>query len=124
MSTNNAAAIDTTTDDVDITPEDMAPPPLGAPVDFRERLTLALRTTEPRILAAAEAGYRGVYPSQHDYVAEQVAERLDPSLAWILACASPDKLQAGYEARTVVVWSIPLGEGTCMVFETRLQPYV
>ena len=91
MSTNDAAAIGITTDDVDITSEDVAPPPLGAPVDFRERLTLALRTTEPRILAAAEAGYRGVYPSQHDYVAERIAERLDPSLAWILACASPDK---------------------------------
>lgn len=116
MSTDSAA-------DIDIAMEDAPPPPSGAPVDFRERLVLALRTTEPRILAAAEAGYRGVYASQHEYIVERLAEHLNPSLTWVLACAMPDKLQAGYEAGAVVVWSIPLGTGTCMVFETRLQPW-
>ena len=109
--------------DIDIATEDAPPPPHGAPADFRERLVLALHTTEPRILAAAEAGYRGVHAGKHEYVVEQLAEHLNPSLAWVLACATPEKLQAGYEAGTVVVWSIPLGEGTCMVFETRLQPW-
>jgi len=109
--------------DVDIITEDAPAPPLGAPADFRERLALALRTTEPRILEAAEAGYRGIYPSKHDYVVERVAEHLNPTLAWVLACAVPESLQRGYEAGAVVVWSIPLGEGTCMVFETRLQPW-
>lgn len=109
--------------DIEIATEDAPPPPRGAPVDFRERLVLALRTTEPRILDAAEADYRGVYASQHDYVAERLAEHLPPNLAWVLACATPERLQAGYEGGAVVVWSIPLGEGTCMVFETRLRPW-
>ncbi|PCC73227.1 hypothetical protein SAMN02745121_03046 [Nannocystis exedens] len=109
--------------EVDIATEDVLPPPLGAPADFRERLVLALRTTEPRVLEAAEAGYRGVYASQHDYVVERLSEHLNPAFAWVLACATPQSLQAGYEAGVVVVWSIPLGEGTCMVFETRLQPW-
>jgi len=109
--------------EIEIATEDAPPPPRGAPADFRERLVLALRTTEPRILAAAEAGYRGVYASSHDYVVERLAEHLNPCLAWVLACATPERLQAGYEAGAVVVWSIPLSEGTCMVFETRLQPW-
>jgi hypothetical protein len=98
--------------DLEIATEDAPPPPLGAPADFRERLVLALRTTEPRILAAVEAGYRGVYSSQHDYIVERIAEDLNPSLAWVLACATPQALQVGYEAGRVLVWSIPLGEGT------------
>lgn len=117
MTPDNAA-------DIEIATEDAPPPPCGAPADFRERLVLALRTTEPRILAAAEAGYRGVYTSRHDYVVEQLAAYLPPTHAWILACATPERLQAGYEADAVVVWSIPLGAGTCMVFETRLRPWI
>ncbi|MCY1068050.1 hypothetical protein OV090_25130 [Nannocystis sp. RBIL2] len=109
--------------DVDIATEDVPAPPLGAPADFRERLALALRTTEPKVLETAEAGYRGIYPSKHDYIVERIAEHLNPSLAWVLACAVPESLQRGYESGAVVVWSIPLGEGNCMVFETRLQPW-
>jgi hypothetical protein len=110
--------------EIDIVTEDAPPLPLGAPADFRERLVIALRTTEPRILAAAEAGYRGIFASPHEYVVEQLAAYLPPSHAWILACATPERLQAGYEAGSVVVWSIPLGGGTCMVFETRLRPWI
>ena len=96
--------------DLEIATEDAPPPPLGAPVDFRERLVLALRTTEPRILAVAEAGYRGIFTSQHDYIVERLAERLDPSLAWVLACATPqNQIETGLREA-----GLSQGIATCM----------
>ena len=104
--------------DVDIDIELLEPPPLGAPLDFRERLVLALRTTDPLVLAAAEQAYRGTWPSVHEYIVEQLAALLPPLLDWILACCEPAELRRRYEAGFRRVWAIPLGQGQTMVFES------
>lgn len=95
------------------------PPPVGAPIGFRERLARALKTTDPEVLRAAEADFRGVYESEHAYIAAQVADHLQPpDMAWLLACCDPAKLREGYQGRALVVWSIPLDDRACMVFES------
>lgn len=91
--------------------------PVGAPVDFRERLARALETDDPQVLTAAAREFRGVYESEHAYIVARVAEDQPPHLAWVLACCDPCKLRAGYEGRFRAVWSIALGPGARMVFE-------
>lgn len=98
--------------------ETIARPPAGTPADFRERLVLHLKTTDPARLQAAENDFRGVWDSEFQYIAEQVAEHLPPFLGWLAAAADPDKLRDGYCGRALRVWSIPLEPGTCMVFES------
>jgi hypothetical protein len=104
--------------DMEIDVEVVAPPPIGAPMDFRERLALALKTTDPSILEAAERAFRGVWPSVHDYIVERLAADLPPAMGWILACCDPAELRRGYEAGEREVWAIPLGHGQAMVFES------
>ncbi|HEY8380193.1 MAG TPA: hypothetical protein VIK91_27070 [Nannocystis sp.] len=95
------------------------PRPVGAPADLRQRLARALGTDDPGLLAAAEADYRGVYESEHEYIADQVATHLQPpDMTWILACCEPAKLREGYQGRALVVWSLPYGERARLVFET------
>lgn len=50
--------------------ETIARPPVGAPVDFRERLVLYLKTTDPVRLQAAENDFRGVWDSEFQYIAK------------------------------------------------------
>ena len=70
--------------------EIVARAPAGAPADFRERLALHLKTTDAARLQAAESDFRGVWESEDQYIAEQVAE-LQPVLphAGLAARASP-----------------------------------
>lgn len=108
-------------DDPDLGPlavEDLPPAPAGAPPDFRERLALHLKTTAPDVLRAAEADYRGRWPSAHHYIAAQVAEHLPPFLAWLPQHVEPGALRDAYEAGKLVVWTIGLPDGTCLVFES------
>lgn len=91
---------------------------IGTPEDFRERLVGHLGTCDPSVLKRAGEAFRGVWASEHEYVVDQLAEHLPPFLAWILACCDPDALRRGYEAGKLRVWSIPLGSGRCMVFES------
>lgn len=98
--------------------EDLPPPPAGAPPDFREHLALHLKTTAPDVLRAAEADFRGVWASAHHYIAAQVAEHLPDFLAWLPGVCDPDALRRGYEAGKLVVWTIGLSGGTCLVFES------
>lgn len=99
---------------------DRASPPVGVPVDMPERLERALKTTDPEVLRDAEAAYRGVHESEHAYIVARVAEHLQPpDLGWLLACCEPNTLREGYEGRTLIVWSIALDDGGCMVFESR-----
>jgi hypothetical protein len=105
--------------DIDVEVEVVAPPPNGAPLDFRERLVLALKTTDASVLAAAERAFRGVWPSIHDYIVERLAADLPPGLGWVLGCCDPAGLRRGYEAGEREVWAIPLGQGQAMVFESE-----
>lgn len=89
----------------------------GMPPYFRERLALALKTTAADVLDAAEATYRGLYASGHEYVIEQVSEHLPPFLLWLCPCLDPEKTLIGYEGNSVMVWTIPLDENKVMVFE-------
>lgn len=61
---------------------------------------------------------RGVWASEHEYIASQVAEHLPDFLSWLPACCDPDKLRAGYQGRALVVWSIPIAINRVMVFES------
>lgn len=106
--------------DIDMDVESMPPPPVGAPPNLRERLALHFRTTDPAILAAAEADFRGVWASEHAYIAEQVAEHLPPFLGWLVATCDPAKLREGYCNRAVRVWSIALDTRARAVFESVL----
>lgn len=98
--------------------EDLPPLPPNVPPDFRARLALALKTTAPELLAAAEEGYRGIYPGCDEYIREVIADELPPHLQWLLSCTMPERLRAGYENDTIVVWGIPLGVDRVMVFES------
>lgn len=107
----------------DLDTEELGPPPPGAPPDFRQRLALALKTTDPDVLRDAEAAYRGVYPSVHAYIAARVAEQLRASsMEWLFACCEPRALREYYERHSLVVWSIALEPGACMVFESVREP--
>lgn len=98
------------------------PPPPGAPVDFRQRLARALRTTDPDVLRDAEAAFRGVYDSANTYIVKQLAERVpSPDIAWLLAACHPDRLRETYEGTERLVWSIALDHGGCMVFESARE---
>lgn len=97
--------------------EVMDPPPEGAPPGFRERLAMALRSTQADVLTAAEAGFRGVYKSAEEYVEQQLAEHLPAFLSWLLACCDRSKLLDGYENGQLVVWTVALDDGRVLVFE-------
>lgn len=97
--------------------EVMDPPPEGAPAGFRERLAVALRSTQVDVLAAAEAGFRGIHRSVEDYVEQQLVEHLPAFLGWILACCDRSRLRDGYENGQLVVWTVALDDGRVLVFE-------
>ena len=92
--------------------------PPGAPVDFWERLVRHLKTDARDTLEAAAADYRGVWASAHGYVVGRVSEQLPPILGWLLAICDPDQLRRGYEAGRLILWTVPLSGGRCMVFES------
>lgn len=98
-------------------------PPVGAPVDFWACVAAALKTTDPGVLRAAAGVFVGVYESEHAYIMGQVADHLrQPDMKWLLACCDPVMLREGYEGRALVVWSIALADGGCMVFESVREP--
>lgn len=101
----------------ELTEEEMPPAPVGAPFDLRDRLVLALKTTDPTVLAAAEAGYRGEFANTHDFICQLIAETLPPHLQWLLSCINPDALREGYENGMLAVWAIPIAEGRALIFE-------
>ncbi|HEY8377968.1 MAG TPA: hypothetical protein VIK91_15835 [Nannocystis sp.] len=93
---------------------------VGAPPDLRERLVQHLQTSDPAVLAAAEADYRGVWTDEHAYIVDQVAEYLPPFLGWLAAACDPAKLREGYCGRALRVWSIPLDDRTRAIFESEV----
>jgi hypothetical protein len=61
----------------------------------------------------------------HDYIVSQLAERLlPPDLGWLLACCEPHSLREGYEGASLIVWTIALDGGGCMVFESPRENLV
>lgn len=98
--------------------DDLPPLPANMPPDFRARLATALKTTAPDVLAAAEEGYRGVYPGCDEYIHDLISQELPPHLHWVLACTVPEQLRARYENDEIVLWSIPLAANRVMVFES------
>ncbi|WAS96675.1 hypothetical protein [Nannocystis punicea] len=103
--------------------EDMPPRPVGSPVDFFERLSLALKTTDATVLDAAARDFRGIYQSAHEYISNQVAEHLPPFLGWLPASCDPGRLREGYEAGKILVWVVPLEENRVMVFESLRESF-
>lgn len=101
--------------------EDAAAAPAGAPPDFRERVVLALKTTDETVLKAAERDFRGVFVDVRDFLETEVGRDLPPHLGWLLACCSAEKLLAGYERGRVAVWTIPLPDGRVMIFESPAE---
>jgi len=98
--------------------EDLPPLPPNVPPDFRVRLALALKTTAPDVLAAAEEGFRGIYRDCDEYIRDVIAAELAPHLRWLLACTVAEQLRAGYENGAIAVWGIAIADGRVMVFES------
>lgn len=102
--------------EVAIDVEVVAPPPADAPVGFRERLALALRTTDARLLDAAERGYQGVWPDVRAYLCERLARARGCSPGALVEADTAALLRA-YEAGGRLVWSIPVTDAQVMIFE-------
>lgn len=99
--------------------ESLEPPPQGAPADFRERLVLALKTTDPATLAAAERDFRGCYRDVDEYVRMRLAKYMPAWLAWCLSYAPYERLLATLHEQTrCIVWTISLKADQILVFES------
>lgn len=105
---------------IEITEADTSPPG-GVTQEFREIVGLALKTTDPDVLEAAEQDFRGVYRSIGDYVREQLAEHLPLHMGWLLDCCDPAKLRAGYENDTVRIWTIALSDEWVLLFVSQWE---
>lgn len=103
--------------EVPIDVEVVTPPPADAPEGFRERLALALGTTDARLLDAAERGYQGTWPSIQEFIVERLALAPGPQFSELLASRDPAELRRLYEGDQRLVWSIAVTESQCMVFE-------
>ena len=98
--------------------EFLAPLPKGVPADFRERLVLALKTTDMDTLAAAEQDFQGCFTCVEEYFRAMLARHVAEWLAWVLDYAPVERLRAAHEADTGrVVWTIQLENGV-LVFES------
>lgn len=104
--------------EIEIVETEAGPPPSGTPRHFRELVALALKTTDPAVLDAAEQDYRGIHSDVDAYVRDQLTEHLPPHMLWILECCDPDRLRLAYEGRAVRLWTIAVGEGRSAVFES------
>lgn len=102
--------------EVAIDVEVVAPPPADAPIDFRERLALALRTTDARLLDAAERGYQGVWPDVHAYLCERLGQTRGLPPGELLASDTAELLRE-HEGSERLVWSIPVTDAQVMIFE-------
>lgn len=105
---------------VDVDVVDVPPPPAGTPPDFRERVALALKTTDETVLRDAELAYRGTFASAHEYIAQQVAAQLPDDMRWLAAHCNPDVLRGHYEGGRLIVWEVRLRD-VVMVFESERQ---
>ena len=105
--------------EIEIFETEVRAPPAGTPPDFRERVTLRLKTTDMTVLDAAEQDYRGVF----DTINEFIRTRLPANAQWILACCDPGRLQEAYEFEfELVIWTIPLPRERMLVFESQRRP--
>lgn len=104
----------------DVVVVELAAPPAGTPPDFRERVTLALKTTDERVLHDAELAYRGTFASTHEYVVRRMEERLPDDLRWLCRHCDPDVLRSHYENNRLIVWEIRTGSGV-LVFESERE---
>lgn len=107
---------------VDLMVEDMPPQKPGAPPEFRERLALALKTTDADVLAAAEACYVGRFASAHAFILRELSEHLPEFLQWLLPCLDPAPTREGYEGDKLLVWSIRIGPDDALVFQSLRIP--
>lgn len=106
----------TSPDDLEILEEDAPPPPAGTPMGFRELLALALKTTDPAVLAQAERDYRGIYPSAHDCLVAELTGHLPPELDWLPSACAPSELRRRYETRLgLSLWELRHSDGRVRV---------
>jgi hypothetical protein len=98
--------------------EELPPQAPCTPPDFRERLVLALRTTDTRVLDAAESCYVGRFPSVHAFIVREISEHLPEFLLWLAPCLDPEQTRRGYEGGTLLVWTIALGPSDVLVFQS------
>lgn len=103
--------------EVPIDVEVVTPPPADAPEGFRERLALALGTTDARLLDAAERGYKGTWATVQGYLRERLALTMGPNFAEALASREPEALLRTYCGDERLVWSIAVSDAQVMVFE-------
>lgn len=98
--------------------EDVPPPRPCTPPDFRQRLTLALKTTDAHVLAAAESCYVGRFSSAHAFIIREISEHLPEFLQWLVPCLDPERTRRGYEGDESVIWTITVGPSDALVFQS------
>jgi hypothetical protein len=105
--------------EIEIFETEVRAPPAGTPPDFRERVTLRLKTTDMTVLDAAEQDYRGVFETINEFI----RTRLPANAQWIFACCDRGRLQEAYELEfEIVIWTIPLPRERMLVFESQRRP--
>lgn len=109
--------------DIPIDVEIVAAPAAGVPVNFRERLALALRTTDARLLDAAERAYQGTWPTLKAFLLDRLARAIGTSRSAYLANREAVELLRFHQDRGFLIWSIPVPGPARMVFElARASP--
>lgn len=103
--------------DIPIDIEIVAAPAVDVPVNFRERLALSLRTTDARVLDAAERAYQGTWPTLQAFLLERLQRALGTSRAAFLANKGAAELLRYHQRRGFLIWSIPVPGPACMMFE-------
>lgn len=97
--------------------ENIDSPRADLPARFRERLALALRTTDAFVLDAAERAYQGTWPTLKAFLLDRLAVVLGTRRAAMLAGHDCASLLHYYASKERLIWSIPSSESQHMVFE-------
>lgn len=96
--------------------------PDGVPSDFWSRVSVALKSRDADVLAAAAESYCGTFPSAHEYICSTVSFELPGHLDWLvplmLAHVDPERMREAYERGKVVLWEVEASAGSMMIFES------
>ncbi len=93
--------------EVEIDVADLAPVRGLEPAELCDAIAAGLMTTNTEVLADVADDYRGVYRDVMEYIRQQLADLMQPWLAWVLECCDNARLRHGYEAGKILVWTLP-----------------
>jgi hypothetical protein len=103
--------------DIPIDVEIVPAPAVDQPANFRHPEALALRTTDARLLDAAERAYQGTWPTLKAFLLDRLARALGTHRSELLAHRDVGDLLCYHQERGWLIWSIPVAGAQCMMFE-------